>query len=99
MPLVTTTTTATTTSTAAFTTTLTTTSRFKEAIEVYIDANEWDKARELSRTKATDYQGMVDQKYDAYLVAQKDGSELVNTGNWKAGVDMCVNRKKSEWGE
>merc|ERR1719313_3157109 len=69
--------------------------RFKEAIDTYIDANDWDKARELSRTKAPDYQSMVDKKYDEYLVnVKKDGGELVNTGNWKAGVDMYVERRQ-----
>jgi intraflagellar transport protein 172 len=69
--------------------------RFKEAIDVYIEANDWDKARELSRTKAPDYQAMVDQKYDEYLVnVKKDGGELVNTGNWKAGVDMYAERRQ-----
>lgn len=69
--------------------------KYKEAIDLYISADEWDKARELSRTKATDYQSMVDQKYDEYLInIKKDGGELVNTGNWKAGVDMYVERRQ-----
>jgi intraflagellar transport protein 172 len=69
--------------------------KYREAIDLYIEANDWDKARELSRTKAADYQGMVDKKYDEYLVnVKKDGGELVNTGNWKAGVDMFVDRRQ-----
>eukprot|EP00750_Incisomonas_marina_P001956 INCI11849.1.p1 GENE.INCI11849.1~~INCI11849.1.p1 ORF type:complete len:1765 (-),score=415.02 INCI11849.1:104-5398(-) len=69
--------------------------KYREAIDMYIQANDWDKARELSRTKATDYQGMVDKKYNEYLVnVKKDGGELVNTGNWKAGVDMYVERRQ-----
>ena len=74
---------------------LATIAKYRQAIDLYMEANDWDKARELSRTKAAEFQGMVDKKYDEYLVhVKKDGGELVNTGNWKAGVDMYAERRQ-----
>lgn len=67
--------------------------RNKEAIDCYIRANDWEKARMLS--KGTEFQEYVEKAYRAHLVDSGDSKACMDAGHKTAGLDIMA--KRGEW--
>lgn len=69
--------------------------RNKEAIDCYIRAGDWEKARLLTRTQAGDLKEYVEKAYHSHLVDNQDSEKCIESGNVTAGLDIMATR--GEW--
>eukprot|EP00771_Trimastix_marina_P004067 gnl/Trimastix_PCT/799.p1 GENE.gnl/Trimastix_PCT/799~~gnl/Trimastix_PCT/799.p1 ORF type:complete len:453 (+),score=183.16 gnl/Trimastix_PCT/799:863-2221(+) len=68
---------------------------FKEAIDIYIQGQLWDKARSVAAQSAPHLRQYVEQAYVQALMQQDRADELVVSGNVGAGLAMMARR--GEW--
>lgn len=71
---------------------------YKEAIDCYIRANDWDNARSLVRLSgASQYAQYVEKSYQSHLADEGDADNLARAGATDAALDLYV--KKNQWDE
>ena len=69
---------------------------YKEAIDCYIRAGEWNEARSLARLPAAkQYSQYVEKRYKAHLADEGDADNLAAAGATDAALDLYV--KKGQW--
>eukprot|EP00397_Hematodinium_sp_SG-2012_P000872 GEMP01000873.1.p1 GENE.GEMP01000873.1~~GEMP01000873.1.p1 ORF type:complete len:1750 (+),score=429.25 GEMP01000873.1:263-5512(+) len=67
----------------------------REAINCYISAQAWDKAKTVARMQQPDMLATVEARYRQSLVASGDGEELVRSGDVSAALDMYA--RQGDW--
>ena len=69
---------------------------YKEAIDCYIRANDWENARALGRLPAaSQYAQYVEKSYQSHLADEGDADNLAAAGATDAALDLYV--KKGQW--
>ena len=66
----------------------------KEAIDAFIEGEEWNKAKKVAKELEPRYESYVDEKYKEYLKSQGKVDALA-TVDVVAGIDMYI--EKGEW--
>ena len=66
--------------------------RYKEAIDCFVQAGDWDSARDLSRTSAKEYRDYVEKAYRNHLVSSDNAQGVLDTGDVKSGLEMFARR-------
>ena len=66
----------------------------KEAIDSFIEGEEWNKAKKVAKELEPRYESYVDEKYKEYLKTQGKADTLA-TVDVVAGIDMYI--EKGEW--
>lgn len=67
---------------------------FREAVDVYAQANMWDKARQIGQHQPQ-LSGYVEQQYTQHLTKTGQADQLATTGNTSAALDLYV--RQGEW--
>merc|ERR1712048_14626 len=68
--------------------------QYKEAIDVCIQGDLWDEAKDIASEVATEYEDYVEQKYVAYLKNKQMADKLIGV-DVIAALDMYARR--GEW--
>eukprot|EP00698_Gefionella_okellyi_P025059 TRINITY_DN9055_c0_g1_i1.p1 TRINITY_DN9055_c0_g1~~TRINITY_DN9055_c0_g1_i1.p1 ORF type:complete len:1722 (-),score=456.28 TRINITY_DN9055_c0_g1_i1:33-5198(-) len=66
--------------------------RYKEAIDVYIQAGLWDKARRVAQSYAPQLRDYVEKSNTEQLVKSKDTHSLIRGGQVAAGLDVLADQ-------
>eukprot|EP00744_Colponema_vietnamica_P002535 GILI01003961.1.p1 GENE.GILI01003961.1~~GILI01003961.1.p1 ORF type:complete len:1242 (-),score=439.08 GILI01003961.1:257-3580(-) len=69
--------------------------RFKEAVECYVHAQSWERAKDLASQAAPHLLELVQRSYRAHLIDNRQADTLVEHGDVASGLDLYVQR--GEW--
>lgn len=69
--------------------------QFKPALDAYIRAGSWERAREIARTSAPQYRDYVEREYTSHLKSAGDADGMVAAGAVDTALDIFVQR--GEW--
>lgn len=70
-----------------------------QAIQCYIDAQQWEKAKRIAQQydRAGEFVPIIDAKAKEALMTKGDGDNLVAMGDVDAALDMYA--RQGEWGK